>query len=30
MDTRNMTKAKRGDLIDSLIDLKNENDLSKS
>lgn len=30
MDTRNITKAKRGDLIDSLIDLKNENDLSKS
>nr|XP_033184376.1 cytochrome P450 6k1-like isoform X2 [Bombus vancouverensis nearcticus] len=27
MDTRNMTKAKRGDLIDSLIDLKNKNDL---
>lgn len=30
MDTRNMTKAKRGDLIDSLIDLKNKDDLSKS
>lgn len=30
MDTRNMTKAKRGDLIDFLIDLKNENNFSKS